>query len=300
MADEDQITLTLEGDRARDGVSLAAFDSFVSHFLLALRYHYRSARTSVLRRSGRPLVDEELATSFRLVAFRKGSGIAVLEPGLPPDADALTGELPPTLAWENLAGLLDAIDREDRLDVSITSELDAALKALGRQPRISVDVVRAGSRRQHELTEERIARIRSKSEEARDVDTELTVTGVLHAIDLEPDKVAIRTPSGVDWTCEYQPALEREVLSLIGHRVLAAGRGHATSPKAGTLQLEKIRALPEPEQTQLFTGRVVPLEALKEEQGITRPQGISAFVDPSWEDTEESEDFLRALLDEQP
>jgi hypothetical protein len=95
MADEDQITLTLEGDRAREGVSLAAFDSFVGHFLLALRYYYRSSRTSVVRRSGRPLADEELATNFRLVAFRKGSGVAVLEPALPPDADALTDELPP-------------------------------------------------------------------------------------------------------------------------------------------------------------------------------------------------------------
>ncbi len=53
MADEDQITLTLEGDRARDGITLAAFDSFVDHFLLALRYHYRSSRASVVRRPGR-------------------------------------------------------------------------------------------------------------------------------------------------------------------------------------------------------------------------------------------------------
>ena len=273
MADEDQITLTLEGAPGARGRQPRG---------LRLVYQSLPAGASVPL----PVCADVRPEEVRPAACRRGTRHE-LPAGRVPQGERdcrlgawasagrrrSHGRTPPTLAWENLAGLLDAIDREDLLDVSITSELDAALKALGRQPRISVDVVRAGSRRQHEVTEERIARIRSKSEEVRDVDTELTVTGVLHAIDLEPDKVAIRTPSGVDWTCEYQPALEREVLGLIGHRVLAAGRGHATSPRAGTLQLDKIRALPEPEQTQLFTGPVVPLEALKEEQGITRPQG---------------------------
>jgi hypothetical protein len=83
MASREQVTLTLQGEKAREGVNLAAFESFVEHFLKALRYHYRSSRAAPIRKQGRPFSDEDLATSFRLVEFRTGSGVAVLEPALP-------------------------------------------------------------------------------------------------------------------------------------------------------------------------------------------------------------------------
>lgn len=72
-ADKDRITLELQGERAREGVSLAAFDGFVTHLLTALRYHYRAATAAPVKKTGRPFGKDDLATAFRLTAFRTGS-----------------------------------------------------------------------------------------------------------------------------------------------------------------------------------------------------------------------------------
>jgi len=295
MASREQVTLRLEGEKAREGVTLAAFESFVDHFLSALRYHYRSSRSSPTRKQGRPFGDEDVATSFRLVEFRTGSGVAVLEPPLPTDEEdqLLPDDLPLTLAWDNLTGLLADVDRGD-LDADVASELRSALKALGREGRMSVEF--SGSvQSRHEIDDSRL-----EPRRAADVETEAprTVVGLLHAIDLEPDKLAVRTPSGVDWTCEYPPSLEGEVLPLVGKRVLAAGTGRMTSAKAGTLLLDSIGALPEMEQTPLFTEEPVPMRILQEQQRISSPQGVERFIDPEWREGEESDLFLRALLGE--
>ena len=298
MATDDQVTLILEGERAREGVTLAAFESFVSHFLAALRYHYRATRAAEVRKQGRPLGDEDLATAFRLVAFRKGSGVAVLAPPIAAEESVLTKQLPTTLAWDNLQSLVDTIDTERRLDPSVMSEIQAALKSLGRRANLSVEIVADGISRQYELNEDRLDSLRARWESNPDIDTERTVVGVLHAIDLEPDKVAVRTPSGVDWTCEYSSAWEAEVLSLVGHRVWAHGVGRVTSGRSGVLRIDEIRPLPEAEQTRLFTSEPLPFDLLKTQQGIISPQGITLFIDPDWSDSDESESFLRALLDE--
>ena len=69
-----------------------------------------------------------------------------------------------------------------------------------------------------EVQHEVIDRLRSAGPPAEASASDLVVVGVLHAIDLEPDQVAIRTPAGLDWSCEYPSELESDILPLIGRR----------------------------------------------------------------------------------
>jgi hypothetical protein len=83
-----------------------------------------------------------------------------------------------------------------------------------------------------------------------------------------------------------------------GTRMLARGTGHAISARSASLEFTETHAVPEFEQTELFTGESVPLDELMRQQGVHQPQGLAAFADPEWVDGEESDLFLAALLDD--
>jgi hypothetical protein len=293
-----QITLTLRGERAQKGVTLDAFEAFIDHFSNALRYHYRAARAEVIKKTGRPFAEDQVVTAFRLVEFRTGSGVAVLEPPLTEaeeqgSADPFAGV--PTLAWANVADLLDVIDAGRQLEEPVVNELELAAKSLGERGRFSIEYRAQGRVRNRELDEAWLALV--KVPEQLEAPRPYTISGVLHAIDLEPDKVGIRTPRGLDWACRYPAELEHEVLPLLGTRVWARGKGMVTSARAGTLELESIHAVAEFEQTELFTGPVVALDDLIAQQGLARPQGLLALADPNWVSGDESDMFLEALQD---
>lgn len=299
MADSPlQITLTLEGQRAVRGVALDAFDGFIEHFIGALRYHYRASRAEVIKKTGRPHAEDQLVTAFRLVEFRTGSGVAVLEPPL--SADGVQG-MPetfadvPTLAWANVSDLLDAMDSGRQLEEPVVRELELATRSLGDGGCFSIEYRAPGVVRTRRLDDGLLTELRAPLCEERP--QAQTITGLLHAIDLEPDKVGIRTPSGVDWTCRYPEVLEREVLAVLGSRVWAQGCGQLQSSRSGSLELEKIRAVNEFEQTELFTGPAVPLGELIEQQGVDGAQGISSLVDPDWAPGHDYDLFLEALID---
>jgi hypothetical protein len=293
-ADKDRITLELQGERARQGVSLAAFDGFVTHLLTALRYHYRAATAAPVKKTGRPFGKDDLATAFRLTAFRTGSGIVTLEPPVLEDARTPALAEVPTLAWENLGDLLDAVAEERPLENAVLDELEAARRSLGGDGRFSVELAGRETTRRQSFDEERIEKLRGPHHppEARPQ----AIVGLLHAIDLEPDKVGIRAASGVEWSCRYPADLEDEVLKLIGSRVWVRGSGRATSARSGTLEIDEIHLVPEHEQTSLFTGAPVPLDKLMSSQHVERPQGLMALADPEWPDDEESDRFLEAIL----
>lgn len=294
---DDKITLKLEGEHAKKGVSLAAFESFVAHFVSALRYHYRSSRAEPTRKPGRPFTQEQMATAFRLVEFKTGSGIAVLRPPLATEEPSLVSELGdvPTLAWANVAELIECAESGGTLDDAVVGELEAATKSLGPAGRFSIDYRSQGSVRKHTFRQEDIPSLRAVP--VLESPREHSITGVLHAIDLEPDKVGIRTPSGIDWSCRYPQELEDTVLALVGGRVWAKGLGKLGSARAGSLELTEIHAVAEYEQTELFTAAPVPLRDLMEQQGMGRPQGLNTFADPEWHEGKESDLFLQAVFD---
>lgn len=296
MTDTDnRITLTLKGEYAKEGISLNAFDGFITHFTNALRYHYRASKAEPTRNAGHPLSKEQLATSFRLVDFRVGSAIAVLDPPLvDEESDSLLDSDVPTLAWTNVDDLLATADAGTYLEDDVAIELEAATRCLGRDGSFKVDY-RSGSRsRAHTFDLPRLAALRAP----RSADTACphTITGHMHAIDLEPGHVAIRTASGMDWRCSYPDELEKHILALVGTRVWARGTGKTTSTRAGSLDVVEIHPVAVYEQTALFTGLPVPITDLMARQSIDSPQGLAAVADPDWELDEESDRFLEAIF----
>jgi len=294
-----QITLTLEGEHARKGVSLDAFDSFISHFLSALRYHYRASRSQTVKKPGHPLAEERLVTAFRLVRFRAGSGIVVLEPPLQDEAEATLPDVDQavlTSAWANAGDLLKSVGSGGPVDPSVVGELESATRALGRQGRFGIDFRAGADRWTTRVDEAKLVQLRRPQETA--VEMPQLITGVLHAIDLEPDKVGIRSAAGVDWSCRYPAELEQTIGRLLGGRVWARGLGGATSARSGSMEVTEIHAVPEFEQTELFTAEPVSLSELMQRQSVERPQGLESLVDPDWEAGVESDLFLAAMLDD--
>ena len=296
MTDADsKITLKLEGDQAREGIVLNALDGFITHFTKALLYHYRASKSEPARRTGHPQTDEQLATSFRLVEFRTGSAIVVLNPLLADVemAAMLTADVP-TLAWTNVESLLATADSRTPFADEVVAELEQATRCLGKDGRFSVDYQAHGHVRSRTFDLPVLATLRAPARV--DAAREHTITGNLHAIDLEPDQVAIRAASGVDWRCTYPKELQGDVLGLVGSRVWARGVGKSISARAGTLDVIEIHGMAEYEQTSLFTGAPVPLETLMQQQHFTSPQGLTAYADPEWEADEQSERFLEFIF----
>lgn len=116
----------------------------------------------------------------------------------------------------------------------------------------------------------------------------------LHLLDVEPDKLAIRTSSGADWTCKYPEDLEPVVERLVGRIVWAEGRGQLTSPLRGTMSIERVEAVEQGEQSTLFTGEPTPDADLLASQGIHGPQGLASVSDPEW-DEDADDAYLQAL-----
>jgi len=64
------------------------------------------------------------------------------------------------------------------------------------------------------------------------------------------------------------------------------------------LEVVKIHAVAEHEQTALFTGAPLPLDQLMERQAVHGPQRLAAFADSEWQADDESERFLEAIFAE--
>lgn len=133
-------------------------------------------------------------------------------------------------------------------------------------------------------------------EEGRSLKAPPTVSGRLHAIDLEPDEIAVRTPQGIDWTCSYPEAFEPQVKALIDEIVVVEGRGEMKAPRTGSMEIEAIRRAFDHEQPALFSAERVGLEGLQEAQGISHPQGLGSVGDPGWRDDEAGVKFFDYLL----
>jgi len=129
---------------------------------------------------------------------------------------------------------------------------------------------------------------------AAEADAVTSIAGRLHLVDLEPDRVGIRTAAGVEWACRYSEELEERIKGLIDRIVWVEGCGTMTSPLRGALTIDRIEAV-ESEQSALFTLIPVDEDALLARRGIAAPQGLEALSDPEWED-DTDEAYLAALL----
>jgi hypothetical protein len=293
----DSITLRLEGERAQRGISLSDFETFIDSFISALRDFDRDRRGEPTRKSGHPEARAEAVAAFRLVGFREGSAVATIEPEKP----ALDDEISPIVDAEpiqvsTLRSLISTIEHEAALPESVTEALEKAIRSAGEDGSLTVEfdpreevkgpvpVVR--------IDADRIKRIRA-AHQAPEPQVVSSVSGRLHQVDFEPDKLAIRASDGVDWSCSFPEELEKQVELLVNRLVWASGEGKLQGPRRGTMALVAIRAVEQGTQTRLFSGDPISDTELAAAQGITAPQGLNALGVEDWSDADEA--YLTAL-----
>jgi len=293
----DSITLRLEGARARRGVVLSDFETFIDSFLAALRDFDRDRRGAPTKKSGHPEARAAAITSFRLVGFREGSGIATIEPELAlagGDNESLVESEP--LQMMNLRALLSSVDREEPLPDSVTDSLEKAVRSAGEDGTLSVEIPEPGHAgmdcRSVLIDAERIARIRA-AKQTPPPRVVTSISGRLHQVDFEPDKLAIRSSDGVDWICRFPEELESQIEELVNRFVWATGSGTFQSASRGSMQLAAIKAVEAGIQTGLFSGDPISGDDLAKAQNVTVPQGLEAVGAPEWTDADEA--YLAAL-----
>jgi hypothetical protein len=289
-----QITLTMKGTPAERGVSLSDFESFIGNFLTALRDYDRAGRGQETKKSGHPDRRAEAVTAFRLVGFRTGSGIATLEPELvsaDEDEDALFDEEPISLT--NLKALTADLASERAVPQVVIESLEKACRAAGSDGSLSIGL--PGSALEPLVVDaellDRIANASTSSEPSEVT----TVSGRLHLLDLEPDRLGIRTTGGVEWLCKYPESLEDRVKAMLDRIVWVKGSGTLTSHLRGTMAINRIESV-DLEQSPLFTIEQIDERVLASRQGISAPQGLSSLAVIDWDDA--SDDlYLAALLE---
>lgn len=291
-AKDTKITLTIKGARAERGVSLSDFESFIDSFLAALRDYDRAERGEPTRKSGHPDRRAEAVTAFRLVGFQTGSGVVTIEPELVAGEDDQLPVDDMPLSLTTLRALAHDLRAERPVPGPVLDALGKACRAVGADGSVSVDLPGAGAGPivvdSHLLDRVALAK------DADGCDEVTSASGRLHLLDLEPDRLGIRTASGVEWSCRYPEALEQRIKSLLDRIVWVEGNGRLTSPLRGAMTIERIEPV-DMEQSALFTTAPVDEEALLARQGITAPQGLQSLSDPEWND-ETDDAYLLALL----
>jgi len=282
---EDSVTLRLTGENAKGGIELSALQQFVGHFVGALRRFDRVGRAEPAVKGGHPERRAEAVTAFRLVQLTKGSAVLTLEPVTLEDQAGEPlfdeGDNPPL---DNVQAMTAAMAAGERLDPAVADALDNARRALGGDSSaIEISLPRRLATPPFRLDRAQIERAR---EEDRPPSRASTISGRLHAVDLEPDKLAVRSPQGIDWTCRYPEALESQVKALIDEIVVVEGQGQQRSPRAGSMEIQTIRRAYDHDQPVLFSEEQVGLEELREMQGAGTAQGLSSMGDPEWQDDE--------------
>lgn len=291
-ASDKQITLTITGARAERGVSLTDFESFIDNFLAALRDYDRAGRGEPTRKSGHPDRRAEAVTAFRLVGFQIGSGVATIEPEFvaAEDDQLPVGDVPLSLA--TLRALADDLAAERTVPGPVLDALGKACRAVGAGGSLAIEIgaQAAGPVVVDSWVLDRIA----LAKDAVADEEVASVSGRLHLLDLEPDRLGIRTASGVEWSCRYPEGLEERVKALLDRIVWVEGSGRLTSPLRGAMTIERIEPV-EVEQSGLFTTTPVDEDELLAQQDISAPQGLDALADAEWDD-ETDDAYLSALL----
>lgn len=290
---DNQITLTIQGARAERGVSLSDFESFIDNFLSALRDYDRAGRGERTRKAGHPDKWAEAVTAFRLVCFQTGSGVATIEPDQAAidDEQLPVGDVP--LSLVTLRDLVSDLGSGTSVPDPVVEALTKACRSVGHDGAFAIDMGGPGDSR---LVVDSDLLDRIASAGSRPADEEVrSVSGRLHLVDLEPDRLGIRSANGAEWSCRYPEALEDRAKSLLDRIVWVEGSGKLTSPLRGSMMIERIESVDELDHSALFAVEPVDDNELRARQGIADPQGLDALSDPEWDD-ETDDAYLAALL----
>jgi hypothetical protein len=291
----ERVLLELTGSEAQRGLPLSNFAAFVDDFRRALREFDRQRQAARTGRGGHPTAREDLVTAFRLVSFKPGSALVELEPIAPPvpDEDQTAIDGGELLSLETLRAFMEALERDDVVDPAVTAPIAGARRALGADGKIAIGIGRGRRPKRRVVIDE--ARVEALEQRARRYPPRrMQISGRLHMVDVEPDRVAIRAADGIDWVSRYPEDLEPKVMALVGANVWARGLGQLVTPSRGNLTIEQLEPVDEYEQTALFTFERVAVEDLLMQQGVKGPQGAIALVPDDITD-EELDRFLDAL-----
>ncbi len=292
MEKQPQVVVKVQGERATHGVLLGDFHKFWTELSRALRDYDRALNGEPLGPGGHPTSRATAVTALRLVRFRPGSGVLTLEPAVEEETPADELKLldyPQTLPIDTLRGLFKGWSA-NTLPKPVKGSLEDARRTFGQNGRLDVTVTTPG------LDDETYT-VGPSDEEIAELFADTAdvppgqVTGRLHLIDTEPERVGIRTTSGQEYRISYPASLAPMVKALIDQKVIAWIDPH---PK-GSPVLLNLQPVIEPEQTNIFTLSPVPLETLMQWRNIAGPQGIHAVTNPEWQDDDQGEEFLRAI-----
>lgn len=292
----DRIFFRLTGVEAQHGLALGNLAAFVENIRAALRDFDRQRRAERTKRGGHPTTREDLVAGLRLVTFKPGSAVMELEPiSRAAEQDELADA--EKLAVENLRAFIDTIEDESEiLDPAITDAVEAARRQLGHDGAIEIIIgPRRRPVRRTVIDQGRVAALEQRVRR-RHV-RQMRISGRLHMIDVEPEKVAIRAADGVDWICSYPSELEETVSSLVRQRVWARGLGVQLTANRGRMSLAEVHPIERHEQTPLFTFERVPLDELIARQGVTGPQGLPSLLGEEPVDDDELDAFLDSVLE---
>ncbi len=174
--------------------------------------------------------------AFRLVGLESGSAVLTLEPmGRVSEAGESLVEADGQLAMSNLVSLVESLDSGVELDVDVVAALGSARRSLGDGGTIEIEAPAARGYARVSVDEALLQSFEPKTggfgEAVRQV------SGRLHLIDVEPDRVGIRAPNGVEWSCHYPEELEERIKQLIDRAVVVTGRGRKFSALRGTMTI---------------------------------------------------------------
>jgi hypothetical protein len=292
-ASDTKITLTIKGSRAQRGVSLSDFESFIDSFLSALRDYDRAGRGEPARKSGHPDRRAEAVTAFRLVEFQTGSGVATIEPELVSveDDQLPVHDMPVSLT--TLRALAADLVAERPVPEPVLDALGKACRAAGADGSVCIELPDSSAGALL-IDGGLLARVALANNTDAHDEIVRSASGRLHLLDLEPDRLGIRTANGVEWSCRYPEALEQRIKHLLDRIVWVEGSGRLSSPLRGTMMIDRIEPV-DTEQSALFTIAPIDESDLLLRQGITAPQGLESLSDLEWDDETDAA-YLAALL----
>lgn len=294
---DNAVTLRLKGENADEGIEIVDLERFLSEFVSALRGFDRVRRSQPAVRGGAPARREAEVTAFRVVGLKKGSTVLTLVPRSEEadDEDALF-DSDESIALDNLQALSRGFSEARDFDSDVADALSKARTVLGHESgAIEIGFPKRLAVPSLTVDKDTLDRVRAEQSDPQRV---TRVSGRLHLIDVEPDRIAVRSPQGIDWTCRYEEALEPSVMALVGKIVIVEGEGVVRSPRTGAMKVESIRLAYAHDQPALFTPDAVSdPDALMETQAIDQPQGLAGLGDPEWQDDDEGDRFLDYILD---
>lgn len=199
------------------------------------------------------------------------------------------------LALSTLAALVADVAARHAIPDDVLDDLDRARRSCGDDGAIALELPPSiTSPRRVTIDREVIERI--KQPRPADRSAVIAISGRLYCVNLEPDRLAIRTPDGVEWACRYNENLEGSVRSLLGEVVWASGEGRSSSALRGTMRITSIQLAVRERETEFFVHEHPQPHQLLRSQGVSEPQGLDRLDAQEWAGDEADERYLAAMF----